>query len=113
METKNLHIHIRNLATLEESSSAVASCYFDLQNGVAKCTEFLMGRKRLLERNLGHRARQDLHQAVSEVHASLRTKADTNTKGMAIFTRTGTSPFLLPLQFRVPLPYQLVFARSP
>ena len=113
METKNLHIHIRNLATLNEASSSVASCYFDLNNGVAKCMEFLMGRKRLLERNLGHRARQNLNQAVSEVNISLRTKVDTNTKGMAIFARTGSSPFLLSLQFRVPLPYQFVFAPSP
>ena len=113
METKNLHIHIRNLATLEESSSAVASCYFDLQNGVERGLDFLMERKRLLEKSLVHRARQDLNQAVSDVHACLRAKVDTSTKGMAIFSRTGTSPFLLPLQFRVPLTNQFVYAPTP
>ena len=113
METKNLHKHVRNLTTLNETSSPVASCYFNLQNGAEKSMEFILERKRLLEKNLGHRGRQDLNQVVSEVHACLKTKVDANTKGMAIFARTGTSPFLLPLEFRVPLPNQFVFAPTP
>ena len=113
METKNLHKHIRNLATLKESSSSVASCYFDLQNGVARCLEFILERKRLLEKSLIHRARQDLNNVISDVGACLKHKVDSSTKGMAIFARTGPSPFFLPLQFRVPLTNQFVFTRTP
>ena len=72
MEAKNLHKHVRNLATLTESSSSEASCYIDLYNGVDKCLELLFGQKLLLEKKspsctagygLSHRKRKCMSQA--------------------------------------------------
>ena len=113
METINLHKHVQNLATLQETSSSVLSAYLDLQQGIEKCLIFLEERRRLVERGLVQSARHDLNQVVSKVKSCLKSEVDTSTKGMAIFVRNGTPTFSLPLQFRLPLPNRFVYAPAP
>ncbi len=57
-----------------------------------------------LRRSLGLHEQQDFDFALARIEHMFATDILSNAKGLAAFSRGGEQPFLLPLQFQVPLP---------
>ena len=113
MELKELQQHIRTLATLEETSSQVISCYLNLEDGTAAYRNALDERVGMLRKTFSGEERKDFEEALSRIEDFLSAGLRPNTKGVSIFSRAGAQPFFLPLQFRVPLPNWIVAGSTP
>ena len=108
MELKELQQHVRTLATLEETSSQVISCYLNLEAGASGYRNALDERAGLLRKTFTGEARKDFEAALGRIEDFLNAELRPGTKGVAVFSRAGAQPFFLPLQFRVPLPNWIV-----
>ncbi len=104
MDLKELQKHIRRLATLEESSDIVISCYLALQNGRVVNGEAFSKRLRLLRASVALEQLQGFDEAVDHIGEYLGSELSTESVGIAVFARGGVEPFFLPLQFQVPVP---------
>ena len=104
MEVKELQQHIRTLATLEETSAPVISCYLNLEKGPLAAHNALEARARQVKKSLAEHEWQDFHEAFDRIAAFLKSELWSEAQGVAIFARGGAAPFWLALQFRVPLP---------
>lgn len=113
MELKNLKNQIRNLATLPETDAPVVSSYLTLEEGRIKDHNAFEERIRPLKGGLAKKARRDLEDALTPIGTYLAEKLLPDMKGAAVFSRAGTTPFFLPLQFRVPLPNWISVASTP
>lgn len=103
MELKNLHQHIRQLATLEKSEAPIISCYLHLAGGAGYRT-FMDERVAVLRKNFSGRQRRFFEEALGSIETQIAAEWPDGVTSMAVFSRGGNSPFFLPLQFRVPLP---------
>ncbi len=113
MELKELQQHIRTLATLNETSALVISCYLNLEHGLASYREPFEARLRLLQKSLAGTASRDFEEAVNRIQDYLASELRPESKGVALFVRGGAEAFFLPLQFRVPLPNWVVVGSTP
>ena len=113
MELKELQQHIRTLATLEETSSQVISCYLNLEAGESGYRNALDERAGMLRKTFSGEERKDFEEALGRIEDLLSAGLRPGTKGVAIFSRAGAQPFFLPLQFRVPLPNWIVAGSAP
>ena len=113
MELKELQQHIRTLATLEETSSQVISCYLNLEDGTAGYRNALDERAGILRKTFAGEERKDFEKALGRIEDFISTGLRPGTKGVAIFSSGGAQPFFLPLQFRVPLPNWIVAGSTP
>ena len=104
MDLKKLKQHIHTLATVEETSSPVISCYLNLETGENQAA--FESRVRLLQKSLTDNELLDFQAAANQIREYLKENANRESRGTAIFARGGDEPFFLPLQFRVPLPPQ-------
>jgi len=113
VKLKILKKHIRTLATLPEKNEPVVSCYLTIENGKIKnrnaYEEYLPPNKSLFSTQDW----QNVRDAFEPIRAYLDDSLQPDTKGIAIFSRTGDKPFFLPLQFQVPLPYWIAVDSTP
>lgn len=113
MELKNLKWHVRTLATLPETDAPVVSCYLALENGRIKKSNAYEEHVRPIKRGLLPQETRSLEDALEPIGAYLANDLLPDAKGIAIFSRAGSDPFFLPLQFRVPLPNWIVMDSTP
>lgn len=113
MEMKNLKKHVRTLATLPETDAVIISCYLALAGGRVKNPNAFKEQVEPLAGILTCQARQDFQDALDPIGKYLAEELLPGAKGTAIFSRAGSDPFFLPLQFRVPLPNWIAVDRVP
>ncbi len=113
MAHKDLQECIRSLAMMDETNSFLISCYLNLEKSVAGCREFLRERELMLEKNVPDAWRNNFSKTMGKVHSFLSEKSFHGVKGLAIFSREGSVPFFLTLEFHVPLPNQIVMDLTP
>jgi hypothetical protein len=95
---------IKTLASIEEATSPVVSCYLDIQSGFACYTPAFEERVHLLRKSLRGAALAGFGEAIDRIESFLKTELKTGTAGAAVFVRGGPSPLFVPLQFRVRVP---------
>lgn len=104
MDVKTLQQHLVTLATLNETSAPVVSCYLNLESGPAGYRSVLDARVDLLRRSLSEPRRSQVAAAMQPIETWLRAPPANGSQGFALFSRAGDQPFFLPLAFHVPLP---------
>ena len=102
MEHKDLQECIRSLAMMDETDSFLISCYLNLEKGTTGCRGYLKERELLLEKNVPDAWRNNFSKTMVKVHSFLSEKSLGGVKGVAIFSREGSVPFFLGLEFHVP-----------
>jgi ribosomal protein L7Ae-like RNA K-turn-binding protein len=113
MEHKDLQECIRNLAMMDETDSVFISCYLNLERDSPGCRDFLKERELLLAKSVPDGLRKNFSKTVGKIHSFLGKKSFRGVKGVAIFSREGSEPFFIALEFRVPLPNQIVMDLTP
>ena len=113
IELRQLQIHLHNLATIEETDSPVVSCYLNLESGLPPSRRAFDERISLLRKSLTGPARQDFEESITPIEAFVESELHPDARGAAFFSRNGTQPFFLPLQFGVPLPNRVVVNSVP
>ncbi|MFQ5668234.1 MAG: hypothetical protein ACE5I7_17625 [Candidatus Binatia bacterium] len=104
MDLEKLSMYIRNLAVLGETDNVVISCYINNRAGRASYREAIDARIREIRKALSSGQRLDFEQALGRIEAFLAAAVNPEAKGVAVFSRSGESPFFQALQFRLPLP---------
>ena len=110
MDLEVFHRHVRELAALEETDSQFVSCYLDIAGGRARCQRHITERARLIARSLPGRARKELKDCVFRIESFIDSGLSSDSRGAAIFVRSGSDEFFLPLEFRVHLPNRFAVA---
>ena len=113
MELKNLKWHIWTLAALPETNAPVVSCYLALEKGRVKKSNAFEEHSWSLRRGTTKQERRNLEDALEPIATYLACELLPDAKGIAVFSRAGSVPFFLPLQFRVPLPNWIVMDSTP
>ena len=104
MDLEKLSMHFRELAVLGETDDSVISCYINNQAGRASYRYAIDARIKEIRKLLSTDQRLGFEQALERIEAFLATDLNPETKGVALFSRGGESPFFKALQFRLPLP---------
>lgn len=105
MEIEKLQQHIRQLASLSETTNPVISCYVNLTNVGSPWSEELRNRFGvILDGAMSTYESQDLPQLVSQIRNYLLSPEVKGVRGIALFARGGREPLWLPMEFSVPVP---------
>jgi len=113
MEVKTLQRHIAALATLEETDAPVITCYLNLEKSALAYQHVLAGKIQTLKESLHGSKRFQVEAALGTIETYLRERRGGGSLGLALFSRAGTQPFFLPLEFRIPLPTRLSVSSRP
>ncbi len=113
MELRELQHHIRILATLEETSSPMVSCYINLETNLVDARRTLENQAQKISKGLPVHSHPEFDEALSTIEEYLGNHFLSHTKGLALFTRSGPWPFWLALQFDVSLPNWLAVDTTP
>ena len=113
MKHEDLQECIRSLAMMDETDEIVISCYLNLEKSVDGCREFLREREFLLKKTVPDWLRNNFSKTMGKVHSFLSEKSFRGVKSLAIFSREGSVPFFLTLEFHVHLPNQIVMELTP
>ena len=113
MELRELQHHIRMLATLEETSSPMVSCYINLETNLVDARRTLKNQVQKISKGLPVHSHPEFDEAFRSIEKYLGNHFLSHTKGLALFTRSGPWPFWLALQFDVPLPNWLAVDTTP
>ena len=114
MEYTELEKNVRILATLYETELPVVSCYLNAEQGIAACRGFLGERIPLLRRTIPITQRKSFDQSLEQIEGYVSEHVQNpNIQGIAVFIRSVEDPFLLGLQFSVPVSNQLTVDRVP
>ncbi len=113
MKLNKLKKHIRCLATLEETDNLVISCYMAVDSGQVKDSDFCEMQLSLINQSLSAGKRSSMSNALKPIREYLVNKLSLDTKGVAIFSRSGDKPFFLPLQLQHPLPNSIAVNSTP
>lgn len=105
-----LKIHIIKLITVEETEAPVLSFYLNKESNY--CKE-LAHRVLVLRSSLLRDERRFFEEALSQIETFLSSDILPTTKGIAVFARGGSCPFITPLQFQVPLPNSIGIDSTP
>ena len=92
MDLYNLQQHIRTLATLEETGAPVVSYYLNRAETPDQNRLLLSEQERILRRTLPPKARQGFTEAMEQIETFLDTAVQPETKGVALFVRSGEAP---------------------
>ena len=106
MELDQLKTHLRTLITLEESEAPILSCYMNL-DALGKDRSPFDRTLRLTLNLLDRKERRPFDEALESIRKFLAREVNSETRGVAAFSRGGLRPFFLGLQFQVPLPNHL------
>ena len=113
IDLKKLREDIRILVTLKETDDPVLTCYLNLETGETSYRNYLDERAYLLRKSLRGEVWRGVEESLIKIESFLENQLLSDTRGVAIFTRSGAHPFFLPLQFRVPLPNWIVVDSTP
>jgi len=114
MELSELQTHIRTLITLEEDEAPIVSCYVHRTVGRNGSGPPLFERRiQAIRKVLGGTELDRFEEAFERIQRYLSTEVRPTTRGVATFARAGARPFLLGLQFQVPLPTRLSVNSTP
>ena len=108
VDLKKLREDIRILVTLKETDDSVLTCYLNLETGETSYRNSLDERSYLLRKSLRGEVWRGVEESLIKIESFLENQLLSDTRGVAIFARSGAHPFFLPLQFRVPLPNWIV-----
>lgn len=113
MDLAQLKTHIRTLITLEETESPVLSCYINrdaIPNDNLRTVE---RRARAIRGVLRREEREPFEEALDHIKAFLRKELHPMTSGIAVFSRAGSQPFFMGLQFQMRLQNRLSVDSTP
>ena len=113
VERKALGRHIRTLATLPQADALVISCSFNIQSGLLTESVRFLEQVTTLRSCLEDRWRLSFDEANRKIRNYLSVEASPLIKGLAVFARSGSSPFMTSLGFRVPLPHWILAGPTP
>ena len=113
MELPQFEDHLRRLATVEESDSPLVTCYLDLSNGVSGVRREIACDVQSLRNSLPSASAGQFDKAVERIEAYLNEAVWPRTRGLAAFSRAGSAPFWMALQFEVPLPTWITAGPAP
>jgi ribosomal protein L30E/protein required for attachment to host cells len=111
MNYQKLKKHIIALATLPENKSPLVSAYFDLRLPRGRLDSDFHAWAELTASGFRGSQRHDFDDAVDEIFDYLTSKPE--ARSVAIFSRWGEYPMLLPLTFEVPLETQFHVGELP
>lgn len=112
MDLKLIGRHIRALASMPATKAPVLSCHIDLEEPRWR-TRFDEQAEALRAAFPANNGRRWFDQALASVKNHLRQPVAVGTRGLALFSRGGTSPYFASLGFRIPLPPGLEVGRFP
>ncbi len=113
MDIQTLQKHVLTLATIGETADPMVSCYLNLEAGLAPARRVLDERVRLLRKALPAGQRESFEQALRRIDDRLAAGFLAESRGAAVFSRSGTQEFFLDLEFRVPLPSWIAVNSTP
>ncbi|MBT4527817.1 MAG: hypothetical protein HOC24_14835 [Deltaproteobacteria bacterium] len=113
MNLKKIKKHVWNLATLPVTDDPVISCYMTLENGQIKNSRTFERCLLPVKQALLAQKSQSMRDALTPIRSYLADELLPDAKGIAMFSRSGSKPFFLPLQFHVPLPYWAAVDSTP
>ncbi|MBW2287263.1 MAG: host attachment protein [Deltaproteobacteria bacterium] len=112
MDRSKLGLHVDRLIHLPETETPVLSCYLPTEGGEPADRPALNVRLREIRESVVDEERPLLDEAIAAADSWLG-QIHPESKGVAIFARGGSQPFLLGLQFRVPLPTWVALDSTP
>jgi protein required for attachment to host cells len=113
VKLKDLQNAVRVLAVLDETEAPFISCYLNREAGESSFRAALDQRIGELRRSLRGEARLLFEEALIPLQRFLAGQVASGTEGIAIFSRGGTRPYFLALQFHVPVPTWVVVDTVP
>ncbi|MEO8660933.1 MAG: host attachment protein [Bryobacteraceae bacterium] len=113
MNIQTLQKHVLALATIRETADPMVSCYLNLEAGLADARRVLDERVRLLRKALPASQRQCFEQALRRIEERLLAGFRAESRGAAVFSRSGAQEFFLDLEFCVPLPNWIAVNSTP
>lgn len=108
-----LEADIRTLINLETTESPVLSCYVSRDGAANGTLRAVERRARALRENFRDDDREPFEGALGRIKTFLTDELHATTRGVAAFSRVGSRPFFLGLQFQVPLRSGLSFDSTP
>lgn len=111
-DLKQLDQSIRALASTPASAAPVLNCYVDRESPEWR-SRFDEEASRLRAAFPAGESRRWFDEALLRIKTHLRLVPEIGARGAAVFARGGDAPFLLPLEFRIPLPGSLSASRHP
>jgi len=111
-DLQTLESHIRTLVTLDETDAPVLSCYLNLETR-HEWRPMFDSRVRVLRQTIRRGEDEPFERALTRVEGFLESALVLASKGAAVFARSGSQPFFLPLQFQVPLPNHVAVDSTP
>ena len=106
-----LRKQLRVLVGVGPSDALMVSCYVPFEHGLAR-RDVIERRIRAIRATLPASQRGELDGTMSRIYAQLEQRS-ARTRGMAVFTRGGETPYFRALEFRVPLPELVILDRAP
>lgn len=113
VDLDQLRKHIRALITVEETEAPMLSCYIRREGSRLEVSGPFKHRIRALQSIVQESEREHFDDALSRLDLYLATQLQAMTQGVALFARSGASPFFLGLQFQVPLQNRLSMHSTP
>ncbi|MDZ4806337.1 MAG: host attachment protein [Candidatus Eisenbacteria bacterium] len=113
MDLSELQAHIRALITLEETDAPTLSCYLSVGGPVNDPLPAFDRRVNAVRKVLRREEREPFEEALNHIKNFLANEVHSAAQGVAVFSRAGTRPFSLGLQFQVPLPDLLLVDSTP
>ena len=113
MEGGQLRNHLVTLRALEPDDSPVVSCYLTVADGERGYRNDLNRQVRTVLKPLGDDAKREFWEALGHIEVFLATGIGPETKGVAIFARSGATPVFLPLQFSIRFPNRVRASSRP
>jgi len=110
IDLEQLKIHIIKLITVKETAAPVLSFYLNMESNYRN---ELAHRVLVLRNSLLRDERLCFEEALSKIEGFLASDILPGTKGVAVFARGGSCPFIIPLQFKVPLPNSMGIDLTP
>ncbi|MBD3402834.1 hypothetical protein GF420_08055 [candidate division GN15 bacterium] len=105
MNVQQLGEQIKILAALPETEAPVVSCYIDLTDRDPQARRHLHYRATQLAGEVSeHNRQRQIGEAVGQIWRYLDEEVKSTSRGLAIFARSGKTPFMLPLQLPVSVP---------
>lgn len=101
------------LGEVEVSDALFVSCYLNLEDGAEGGRAALTERANLLRSTLPSNDLAELGRALCEIDSYLAAEILPDAKGVAIFARSNFRPFLLAIQFAIPVPSLIAVCPTP
>ncbi len=114
MKLEILEKHVQRLANLQETKKLLVSCYLNFEDDDLDWRIVVPKREaEILDSLSSTSAKSDVREAFSSIKRWLNSNLSPNSRGAALFARGGDGDLLIPMQFEVPLPYEITVDTVP